>query len=48
MIFRYAGKYNGDESSLPYKEHYPNATLFKEPADSKHLLFIYRYKNLII
>ena len=21
MIFHYAGKYNGDESSLPYKEH---------------------------
>ena len=28
MIFHYAGKYNGDESSLPYKEHHPNATPF--------------------
>ena len=34
MIFHYAGKYNGDESSLPYKEHHPNATPFKEPEDT--------------
>ena len=33
MIFHYAGKYNGDESSLPYKEHHPNAIPFKEPKD---------------
>lgn len=31
MIFHYAGKYNGDENSLPYKEHHPNAIPFKEP-----------------
>ena len=37
MIFHYAGKYNGDESSLPYKEHHPNATPFKEPEDTKKL-----------
>ena len=37
MIFHYAGKYNRDESSLPYKEHNPNATPFKEPEDTKKL-----------
>ena len=40
MIFHYAGKYNGDESSLPYKEHHPNATTFKEPEDTKKLSLI--------
>ena len=40
MIFHYAGKYNGDESSLPYKEHHPNATPFKEPEDTKKLSLI--------
>ena len=35
MIFHYAGKYNGDENSLPYKEHNPNAIPFKEPKDMK-------------
>ena len=35
MIFHYAGKYNGDENSLPYKEHHPNAIPFKEPKDMK-------------
>jgi hypothetical protein len=40
MIFHYAGKYNGDESSLPYKEHHPNATPFKEPDDTKKLSLI--------
>ena len=40
MIFHYAGKYNGDEGSLPYKEHHPNATPFKEPEDTKKLALI--------
>ena len=40
MIFHYADKYNGDESSLPYKEHHPNATPFKEPEDTKKLSLI--------
>ena len=40
MIFHYAGKYNGDESSLPYKEHHPNAIPFKEPEDTKKLSLI--------
>ena len=40
MIFHYAGKYNGDESSLPYKEHHPNATPLKEPEDTKKLSLI--------
>lgn len=39
MIFHYAGKYDGDESKLPRKEHYPNAVPFKEPEDVKKLAF---------
>ena len=31
MIFHRAGKYNGDESTLPQREHHPNAVPFKEP-----------------
>ncbi|MGN0430646.1 MAG: DUF3267 domain-containing protein [Acetatifactor sp.] len=31
MIFHKAGKYNGDESTLPQREHHPNAVPFKEP-----------------
>ena len=40
MIFHYAGKYDGNESSLPYKEHHPNATPFREPKDMKKLSLI--------
>jgi len=33
MIFHYGGKYNGDENSLPQKEHKPNAVPFQESDD---------------
>ena len=35
MIFHYAGKYDGDESKLPQKEHHPHAVQFREPKDTK-------------
>lgn len=37
MIFHYAGKYDGDESKLPQKEHHPHAVQFQEPKDAKKL-----------
>lgn len=40
MIFHYAGKYDGDESKLPSKEHHPGAVPFKEPKDIKKLSLI--------
>lgn len=40
MIFHYAGKYDGNEDSLPHKEHHPNAMPFKEAKDMKNLSLI--------
>lgn len=40
MIFHYAGKYDGDESKLPSKEHHPSAVPFKEPENTKKLSLI--------
>jgi hypothetical protein len=40
MIFHYAGKYDGDESKLPQKEHHPHAVPFKETEDIKKLSLI--------
>lgn len=40
MIFHYAGKYDGDESKLPHREHHKNAVPFKEPEDMKKLSLI--------
>ena len=40
MIFHYAGKYDGDESKLPQKEHHPHAVQFQEPKDAKKLSLI--------
>ena len=40
MIFHYAGKYDGDESKLPQKEHHPHAVQFKELEDTKKLSLI--------
>ena len=40
MFLRYAGKYDGDESKLPCKEHHPNAIPFKEPEDMNKLSLI--------
>ncbi len=40
MILHYAGKYNGDEKSLPQREHQPNAVPFKEFESMKKLSLI--------
>lgn len=40
MKLHYKGKYNGDPSSLPKKEHEVNAVKFKEPTDTKQLALI--------
>lgn len=36
MIFHYVGKYDGDKSKLPCKEHHPKAISLKEPGDTKN------------
>ncbi len=38
MIFHYAGKYSGDESTLPTREDPPGAVPFKEPEYKKFAL----------
>lgn len=40
MIFHFAGKYDGDESKLPRKEHHPKAVPFDEFQDTKILSLI--------
>ena len=40
MILHNAGKYNGDESTLPQREHQPNAVPFKEFGSMKKLSLI--------
>ncbi|MDE5764629.1 MAG: DUF3267 domain-containing protein [Ruminococcus sp.] len=35
MKFHYAGKYNGDENSLPQREHPANSVPFREPQNMK-------------
>ena len=40
MRLHNAGKYNGDESSLPHRDDPPNAVPFKEPEDMKKLSII--------
>lgn len=40
MIFHYAGKYSGDESQLPTREHHPDAVPFKEPENMQKLSMI--------
>ena len=40
MILHYAGKYDGNEASLPSKEHPPNAVPFKEADDMKKFSLI--------
>lgn len=37
MTLHYGGKYNGDEKSLPQREHHPNAVAFIEAASTKEL-----------
>lgn len=40
MILHNAGKYNGDESTLPQRKHQPNAVQFKEIENMKKLSLI--------
>ena len=40
MTLHYGGKYNGDEKSLPQKEHHQNAVAFIEAASTKELSLI--------
>jgi len=35
MILHYGGKYDGNENSLPHKDHHPNAVPFREADDMK-------------
>lgn len=48
MIFHYAGKYNGDENSLPQREHSQNAVPFKEPENMKSLALVANIGAFII
>ena len=48
MIFHYAGKYDGDESKLPKKEHHPAAVMFKEAEDIKKLALIANIGSFLI
>lgn len=40
MILHYGGKYNGDESTLPQREHHPDAVQFREAESMKQLALI--------
>lgn len=40
MVFHYAGKYNGDEKTLPQREHPTNSVPFREPENAKKLSII--------
>lgn len=48
MKFHYAGKYNGDENSLPKREHPENYVPFKEADDIKKLALIMNGLALVI
>lgn len=39
MKLHYAGDFNGDESTLPKREHHPRAVAFKEPEDKMFATF---------
>lgn len=47
MKFHYAGKYNGDENSLPQREHPTGYVQFKE-ADEKNFVLIMNVISIII
>lgn len=48
MKFIYAGKYNGDENSLPQREHPEGSVQFKEPEDTKKLAIKANIINLVL
>lgn len=48
MIFHYAGKYDGDESKLPCREHHPQAVPFREPEDMKKLSLVVNIGGILL
>jgi hypothetical protein len=40
MILHYGGKYDGNENSLPHKDHHPNAVPFREADDMRKMSLI--------
>lgn len=48
MIFHYAGKYSGDESTLPQRELLPGTVPFKEPENMKKLALVANIGCIII
>lgn len=48
MKFHYAGKYDGDETKLPQREHEPGAVMFKEPQSAKTLSLIANVGALVL
>ena len=48
MKFHYAGKFNGDENSLPQREHEQGYVPFKEPKDMKKLANIMAIANVLV
>jgi hypothetical protein len=40
MILHYGGKYDGNENSLPHKDHHPNAVPFREAHDMRKMSLI--------
>ncbi len=48
MKFHHAGKYNGDENSLPQREHPANSVPFKEPKNMTAMAVIMNLMAIII
>ena len=48
MIFHYAGKYDGDKSKLPCREHHPQAVPFREPEDMKKLSLVVNIGGVLL
>lgn len=48
MKFHYAGKYNGDENSLPQREHTENSVKFREPENMKKFAIVMNILAVII
>lgn len=48
MKFHYAGKFNGDENSLPQREHEPGHVPFKEPSDMKKFSNIMTLASIVV
>lgn len=48
MKFHYAGKFNGDENSLPQREHESGYVQFKEPSDMNKFANILAIANIVV